>query len=425
MNSSALLHYIDTHRERLFELLQAMIAIPTENDGTGGNETPLAEYMQRLFSQSGVQSELYCPKEMPEVFRHPDYNHSRNMDGRCNITACLPGSRGGRSMMLAAHLDTVPVGDRALWTVPPFAGLRRDGRIYGRGSNDDKHGLAIMVFLAEAFQNLGIRLENDLYLTGYVDEEFGGGNGALAACLKQDCDFYLNLDCKDMQIWNCATGGQRLAICLSHPQPQNSCEKILDGLFLAKKRIDAFGQRRKAELAVNPLYQDSLIPGDALRYMAISSGLNTNDKHKGVIDFAFYTDRSREEIQEELNALFDLVRQDIAPLGLEVEKILYRSRFFPYGFTSACHPEILRLQRACRRAVNREAPTTPSCLSDLSLFLSCAPGRAVSYGAGRDFDVPGGAHLPDEFMECESLVAITKALAEYILDWDENHAETF
>jgi acetylornithine deacetylase/succinyl-diaminopimelate desuccinylase-like protein len=321
--------------------------------------------------------------------------------------------------MLAAHLDTVPAGDPVLWTVPPFAKLRRDDRIYGRGTNDDKHALAIMVFLAEALQDLGIRLKNHLYFTGYVDEEFGGGNGALAACIQYPCDFYVNMDCQDMQIWNCATGGQRLAIFLSHPQPQNSCGRILDGLYLCKARIDTFGQLRKSELAANPLYQDSGIPADALRYMAISSGLNTNDKHKGMIDFAFYTDRSREEIQTELDDLFDHIRRDIAPLGLEVEKVIYRSRFFPYGYTDASHPEIRRLQRTCRQAIHQDATVTPSCLSDLSLFLSCAPGKAVSFGGGKAFNVPGGAHLPDEFIECDQLVDIAKAIGNYILDWDE------
>ena len=421
---SPLQQYIETHRERLFDLLCELIRIPTENDGTRGAETPLAEYLQQLFAHAGVGSELYCPGDLPEVVNHPDYHHGRSMDGRCNITACLPGAQSCRSLMLAAHLDTVPVGDAALWTVPPLTGLRRDGRIYGRGANDDKHALAIMVFLAEAMKDLGIRLNHDLYFTGYVDEEFGGGNGALAACVKYPCDFYVNMDCQDLQIWNCATGGQRLAICLRHPQPQNSCEKVLDGLFLCKQRIDAFGQRRKAELADNPLYQGSAIPSDALRYMAIGSGLNTNDKHMGLIDFAFYTDRPREEIQAELDVLFDSIRRDIAPLGLELERVIYRSRFFPYGFTTASHREILRLQRTCCRSVNREATVAPSCLSDLSLFLSCAPGRAVSFGGGRDFTVPGGAHLPDEFMECEELVTLAKAMAEYILDWDEDHAET-
>ena len=98
---------------------------------------------------------------------------------------------------------------------------------------------------------------------------------------------------------------------------------------------------------------------------------------------------------------------------------IYRSRFFPYGYTSASHPEILRLQRTCLRAIHTEAIVAPSCLSDLSLFLICAPGKAVSFGGGKDFHVPGGAHLPDEFMECEELVALAKAIGEYILDWDE------
>ena len=92
MNASALLQYIDDHQERLFELLQSMIAIPTENDGIQGNETPLAAYMQQLFSRLGISGKLYCPSQMPETVSHPDYNHNRSMEGRCNITAYLPGT---------------------------------------------------------------------------------------------------------------------------------------------------------------------------------------------------------------------------------------------------------------------------------------------------------------------------------------------
>ena len=69
--------------------------------------------------------------------------------------------------------------------------------------------------------------------------------------------------------------------------------------------------------------------------------------------------------------------------------------------------------------VGREISVKASCLSDLSLFLAAAPGRAVSFGAGRDFDVPGGAHLPDEFIECESLLNFAKIVAGFILRWDE------
>ena len=68
MNASALLQYIDDHQQRLFDLLCQLIAIPSENDGTGASETPLAEHLQYLFAQAGVGSELYCPKDLPDEF---------------------------------------------------------------------------------------------------------------------------------------------------------------------------------------------------------------------------------------------------------------------------------------------------------------------------------------------------------------------
>ena len=120
--------------------------------------------------------------------------------------------------MLAGHADTMPVGDLSLWTVPPLDGIQKDGKIWGRGACDDKYALASMLFMAKAMKELGIEPECDLYLTAYVDEEFGGGNGALAAALKYSCDFYLNLDCKNLDIWRTAAGGQRIILNLAHPE---------------------------------------------------------------------------------------------------------------------------------------------------------------------------------------------------------------
>jgi len=424
MAHTALLKYIDDHAEVLFDLLTGLIRIPTENDGIHADEASLARHLQGELEKLGITSALYSPADLPEALSHRDYNHSRCLAGRTNITARIPGTTGKHRLMLTAHLDTVPLGQKELWTVPPLEGLHRDGRIYGRGACDDKYALAAMVFIARAMKDLGIRLQCDLYLTGYVDEEFGGGNGALAACLAYPCDFYLNLDCTAGEIWHCAVGGQRLAICLKHPQPQHSCEAVLDGLFLCKKHIDRFGARRKAELTANPHFQGSSIPETALRYMAIGSGLNTNDKHKGLIDFAFYTDRSNADIQSELEQLFGDIRGDVAPLGLEVEEVVYRSRFFPYGFVEKTHPAIPLLSRSFREVTEKEAAIMPSTLSDLSLFLACAPQNAMSFGASRAFDAPGGAHLPDEYIECGDFLDFTKATAEFIMKWDKHYAES-
>ena len=80
--------------------------------------------------------------------------------------------------MLAAHLDTMPIGNSDLWTVDATEGIIKDGKVWGRGACDDKYALATWFFIAKAMQELGIQPENDIYLTGYVDEEYGGGDAA-------------------------------------------------------------------------------------------------------------------------------------------------------------------------------------------------------------------------------------------------------
>ena len=56
-----------------------------------------------------------------------------NMDNQ--VGWCEYGE-GEEMVAVLGHLDVVPEGDG--WTVPPYSGLVRDGRIYGRGTMDDK-----------------------------------------------------------------------------------------------------------------------------------------------------------------------------------------------------------------------------------------------------------------------------------------------
>ena len=66
------------------------------------------------------------------------------VDGdRRNVFAEVTGSLPGKTILLTGHMDTVEAGDG--WTVNPFAGTERDGRIYGRGANDMKAGIAIIL----------------------------------------------------------------------------------------------------------------------------------------------------------------------------------------------------------------------------------------------------------------------------------------
>ncbi len=102
--------------------------------------------------------------------------------GRPNVIAILPSPGGtvgdraggaGRTLMFEGHTDVVTEGDPAQWTDPPFSATIRDGRIYGRGANDMKAGLACAMIAAKALAQSGVNLGGDILIGALCDEESG------------------------------------------------------------------------------------------------------------------------------------------------------------------------------------------------------------------------------------------------------------
>jgi acetylornithine deacetylase len=89
---------------------------------------------------------------------------------RVNVVGIRRGSgaAGGRSLMWNAHMDTVGVEGMA----DPFSGEVREGRLYGRGSQDMKGSLAAMLAAVKTLNHAGTTLAGDLILTAVADEEY-------------------------------------------------------------------------------------------------------------------------------------------------------------------------------------------------------------------------------------------------------------
>lgn len=88
--------------------------------------------------------------------------------GRPNLRAVMDGA-DGPGLLLLGHSDVVPPGDG--WTVHPYGGLVRDGRLYGRGAADMKGGLAACLVAMGAINRAGVRLSGPVELAVTVDEE--------------------------------------------------------------------------------------------------------------------------------------------------------------------------------------------------------------------------------------------------------------
>jgi len=135
--------------EALYQLTEKLISIPSYT-GIPGQETEVAKHLKSLFDREGIECTLDPVR-----------------DGRCNISAVLRGTGGGRSLLLCGHTDTVPPYDMEDAFVP----RREGGRIIGRGASDMKGPVAAMVWALIGVKRAGVPLKGDLRFAGVIDEE--------------------------------------------------------------------------------------------------------------------------------------------------------------------------------------------------------------------------------------------------------------
>ena len=409
--------YIEAHQSELFALITGLVRFDSQNFVSDGREADCAKHVQKLYQELGLKTELYYPDAL--ISGLPGYLSGRSTDKRPNVGGVYHGAKGGRRIMLAAHTDTMPIGDRSEWTVDPLGGEVKDGRIYGRGAGDDKFGIAVGVFLIQAFQSLGIRLEEDVVLSAYCDEEYGGGNGSFASCVKYPCDMYVNLDGGNStrEIWTAAVGGQVLRANIFAKEPQDSASLIVDGLTVVRNHVERFGARRRSELQRHRFYSDTDMQRSAMRILSFHCGEAGTELAKGHLEFVFYTVSETSEIQNEISAMEVAVTEELDSMGIAFSGFEPGSRRFDYICTDEDNPSIRLLLQCASEAEGHTIHPAGACLSDYFLYYKYGSKCSVTYGVFRDFKLYGGAHQPDEFIDCEELVNLTKALALFLLRW--------
>jgi succinyl-diaminopimelate desuccinylase len=156
---------IASRRDDLVALTQELIRIPTLNP-PGRNYREICEALAARLERSGFATELIRAEgAVADSAAHP----------RWNLVARREGARPGECVHFNGHHDVVEVGHG--WSVDPFGGELRDGRVYGRGACDMKGGIACAVIAAEAFLAAVPDFDGAIEISATADEESGGYGG--------------------------------------------------------------------------------------------------------------------------------------------------------------------------------------------------------------------------------------------------------
>jgi acetylornithine deacetylase/succinyl-diaminopimelate desuccinylase-like protein len=149
--------------EETARIAQQLIRFDTSNFGEGvsNGETEAAHYLGDHLSALGLV---------------PEYVDAAPR--RTSVIARVAGAdRSLPALVVHGHTDVVPA-DPANWTVDPFAGVIRDGLLWGRGAVDMKNTDAMIITALTDILGQGNQPRRDLVVAFFADEENGGRFGS-------------------------------------------------------------------------------------------------------------------------------------------------------------------------------------------------------------------------------------------------------
>jgi succinyl-diaminopimelate desuccinylase len=384
---------------------QDLVRIPTVNP-PGDCYAQCAELITAKLQNLGYSVDVLPAAGLPEhTAAHP----------RINVigTRAAPA---GKTLHFNGHYDVVPPGSG--WTVDPFGAEIRNGRIYGRGTCDQKAGIAASVYAIEAIRRAGVTLAGTIEQSATADEESGGFAGVG---------------------WLCDAG--RLAatrqdyVVITEPlDPERVCIGHRGVYWFELTTIGRIGHGSMPGLAINAAeemarivqaFQDQLKPALARRFSQINvqppaarrPSINLNAIHAGQALGGWQTpavpDRctavfDRRFIHEES---FDEVRAEIVEL-LDAQGVAYELRdVMRVDPLLGSADDVLPVAagRAIRDALGVDPSfiVSPGTYDQKHVIRRTAIRECIGYGPGRLVL----AHQPDEHVAVADLVASARVMA--------------
>ncbi len=325
--------------------------------------------------------------------------------GRPNVIGVLDSGLPGPSLMFCGHTDTVGVEGMAA----PFTPSIRDGRLYGRGSQDMKGGVAAMIDAARVVRERGLN-RGRLIIAAVVDEEFESiGADALvkewradAAVVTEPTDLQIGIGHKGFAWFEIETAGR----AAHGSRPKDGRDAILRvGRVLA--RLEALDR----SLQARPVHPVMGTP--SLHASTIAGGREWSvypDRCLLQMERRTVAGESLSEVEREVGAILDDLRQEDpefeATMGVRFSRPPYQT---PAG---SMLPGLVERCAAARGV--RTAPTGLSFWTDAAI-LGDAGIPSVLFG-------PGGAglHSIEEYVDVADVLACRDVLSDLVLAWTVN-----
>lgn len=153
--------FFRSKKQEMINLLQKLVSIPSESNSN--QEEVLAAFIKQKLDALGVRNHIHGKGE--------------------SVTVQGTYGYANRGILLDCPLDTTPAGDLSKWTYPPFEGVIRGGKMFGRGTADCKAGMVAMIYailaLKEFIDESQVRVEL-VFDGGEHNGEYLGMNAAFA-----------------------------------------------------------------------------------------------------------------------------------------------------------------------------------------------------------------------------------------------------
>lgn len=179
-DSGRLQKTIDNYKKYIFPIQKALTAIPAiAPDNGGAGEIKKADLIKKYLDELNMDDfqEIRAPDErVPEGYR-------------TNLLARWKGRSDARTVWIMAHMDVVPPGDIKLWDHDPFDVIEKDGKLFGRGTEDNHQAIVSSLLAVKAVLELGLKPQSGIGLAIVSDEENGSRYG-IEYVLKQHPEFF-------------------------------------------------------------------------------------------------------------------------------------------------------------------------------------------------------------------------------------------